>query len=339
MEKEQNNIESRKIDESVRPEFKEKLAKAKHLFKDFPEDDFTEKRKEFHEMLKDFPTYTTDKVVVETRNIPGPEDAPEIFIRIYRPKNTSINGGKDKVSDKLPGVLWIHGGGQLFGHTDFTTYWCTHYAEQVNCIAVALDYRLTPESPYPASLEDCYATLVWMSKAEGLEIDTDRIAVGGDSAGGCLTAALCLLTRDRKGPKICFQMPLYPMLDDRNVTPSSYEITDERGWNRQVNIAAWKMYLKNLKDNEEIPIYAAPTRAKDLSNLPPAFTFIGELDMFRDETIDYVQRLMQAGVPVEFHIYSGCTHSFEWIFSESDFAKQVLMTNILALKNAFIHLD
>ena len=327
MEQQQKQRKSINLDERVCPEFKEKLAKAKHIFKDFPEDDFTEKRKEFHEMIKDFPTYKTDKVIEETKHIPGPENAPEIFVRIFRPKNSESGG-------KLPGLLWIHGGGQLFGHTDFTKYWCSIYAEQANCIAVALDYRLTPENPYPASLEDCYATLVWMRKAtDEVGIDADRIAVGGDSAGGCLTAALCLLSRDRKGPKICFQMPLYPMLDDRNVTPSSYEIIDERVWNRHANIAAWKMYLKNYKD-KEIPIYAAPTRAQDLSNLPPTFTFIGELDLFRDETIDYVQRLMQAGVPVEFHIYSGCTHSFEWIFSDSEFTKRVLTTNVLALKNA-----
>lgn len=321
----ENKIKPLNFDEKVRPEFKEEFAKFSHSFKDFQEDKFPARRKEMNDQIKEFPKYHSENILVETRNIPGPENAPEIRIKIYKPK--------DRSSDKLPGVLWIHGGGQLFGSADFTAYWGPLLVEKVDCIVVAVDYRLAPEHPYPAGIEDCYAALVWMSKEpeELGGIDGSRIAVAGESAGGNLTAALCLLARDRKGPKICLQMPLCPMLDDRNQTHSSYEITDERVWNREVNLAAWKMYLKDY-EGKETPIYAAPSRAKDLSNLPPVYTFIGELDLFRDETIEYVQRLMQAGVPVDFHIYSGCFHVFEMLFPDLEFTKRVFNMSINALK-------
>jgi len=262
---------------------------------------------------------------VSTRTIPGPEGAPEVPVKIFKPKESG--------SEKLPGILWIHGGGFIFGNADSSS-WPIALADQVKCVSVVLDYRLAPEHPYPAGLEDCYSTLVWMTQAaDELGIDVDRTIVGGESAGGGLAAALTLLTRDRKGPKIFFQMPLYPMIDDRNTTHSSYEITDEGTWNRETNISAWGMYLKNHK-GQETPIYAAPARAKDLSGLPPAFTFIGDLDVFRDETIDYTQRLMQTGTPVEFHVYPGCTHGFEVFFGQLELSKKVIASGIEALKNA-----
>jgi len=215
-----------------------------------------------------------------------------------------------------------------------SAYWPVCLADQAGCVTVSVNYRLAPEHPYPAGLEDCYAALVWMAQAaEELGIDADRAAIGGESAGGGLTAALALYARDKKGPKICFQMPLYPMLDDRNTTPSSYEITDERCWNRETNISAWALYLKNYQ-GKETPIYAAPSRAKDLSNLPPTFSFIDDLNVFRDETVDYTQRLMQAGVPVEFHVYPGGTHAFEQFFSHTEIAKRILASGICAFKNA-----
>jgi len=263
---------------------------------------------------------------VTSRHIPGPEGAPEVYVKIYKPK--------DSGSTKLPGLLWMHGGGMLFGHAEFCAYWAPCLADQAKCVAVVVDYRLAPEHPYPAGLEDCYATLVWMTQAaEELGIDVDKIAVGGESSGGNLATALCLLARDRNGPKVCFQMPLYPMLDDTNSTPSSYDITDERTWNRQINMTAWSLYLKNHQD-KEVPIYAAPTRAKDLSNLPPAFTFVGDLDAFRDEAIDFFQRMMQAGVPVELHVYAGCTHGFEVFFAEKEVSKKAVSTGVYALNKA-----
>ncbi len=323
----ENNIKPVNIDDRVHPEFREIYKQKPSAMKPFEEDKIKETRQIVDYVMTTFGQYPTDNLEVTNKSIPGPEGAPEISIRIYKPKDTDA-------STKLPGLLWIHGGGYLFGNISSSGYWPICLADRVKCVTVALDYRLAPEHPYPAGLEDCYATLVWMSKAaEELGIDVDRIAVGGESAGGGLTAALALLTRDRKGPKLCFQMPLYPMLDDRNITPSSYEITDGRNWNRDTNVSAWAMYLKDYKD-KEIPIYAAPSRAKDLSNLPATWTFVGDLDVFRDETIEYTQRLMQAGVPVELHVYSGGVHGFDVAFSEIELSKRVFDLGVYALKTA-----
>ena len=323
----ENNIKPANFDERVHPELKENFLKIPKVIKPFEEEKIPLTRKGVTTMFSLRTKYPDDNLKVSTRKIPGPEGAPEVEIKIYKPKEADTN-------TKLPGLLWIHGGGYLFGNLDSASYWPVCLADQAKCVSIVVDYRLAPEHPYPAGLEDCYATLVWIVKAaEELGIDVDRIAVGGESAGGGLTAALTLLARDRKGPKILFQMPLYPMIDDRSITSSSYEITDERTWNRATNTTAWPMYLKNLQ-GKEIPIYAAPARAKDLSNLPPAFTFIGDLDVFRDETIDYAQRLLQAGVPVEFHVYPGCTHSFEVAYTGTELAKRVFSTGVYAFKNA-----
>ncbi|HHY64358.1 MAG TPA: alpha/beta hydrolase, partial [Clostridiaceae bacterium] len=141
---------------------------------------------------------------------------------------------------------------------------------------------------------------------------------------------------DRGGPEIKFQMPLYPMIDDRNITPSSYEITKDncpRAWNRELNIIAWRMYLGDI-DTDEVPQYAAPARAQDLSGLPPVYTCVGQLDPFRDETVNYVTRLAQAGVPVEFHLYPGCYHGFDAISNNTEISRQARDEYVRAMAKA-----
>ncbi|NLV50834.1 MAG: alpha/beta hydrolase [Clostridiales bacterium] len=241
-------------------------------------------------------------VNVYNKTVPGPEGSPDVRIRIYEPV---VKSGK------RPGILYIHGGGYIVGSPEMTDFTCIHMVQEIGCVVVSVDYRLSPETTYPGPLEDCYAALRWFaSSAEETGVDADRIAVAGGSAGGGLAAALALLARDRKGPAIAFQAPLYPMLDDRNITPSSYEFTDKRFWNRTKNEFGWEMYLGELYKGD-VPEYAAPARAADLSGLPPTFTLVGELDLFRDETIEYCSRLLRAGVPVELHIYPGCYHGFD----------------------------
>ncbi len=236
------------------------------------------------------------------RLISGPAEAPAVRVRLYK--------SADKTKGR-PGVLYIHGGGYILGTPETTDFACYRMVKEIGCVVVSVDYRLAPETPYPGPLEDCYASLEWFAgNAEELGVDESRIAVAGGSAGGGLTAALCLLARDRKGPPICFQAPLYPMIDDRNITPSSFEFTDGRLWNRAKNEFGWEMYLGPLYKGD-VPFYAAPARAADLSGLPPAYTLVGELDLFRDETIDYCARLLRAGVPTELHIYPGCYHGFD----------------------------
>jgi acetyl esterase/lipase len=272
------------------------------------------------------PIEKLENVNITTRSIPG-GDGQAMKVKIYEP--APRNG------TKLPALLFIHGGGYVLGDADASDGDCQEFAQQAQCVVVSVDYRLAPEHPYPAPLEDCYAALVWMTNAaDELNIDVSRVAVAGQSAGGGLTAALCLLARDRKGPAISFQMPLYPMIDDRNITPSSFEITDERAiWNRGNNLAGWRMYLGEHA-NGEISPYAAPARAKNLSNLPPTYTCVGQLDPFRDETIEYVAKLAQAGVPVEFHLYPGAYHGFELLNPTTEIGKKAKNQYVQALKKA-----
>lgn len=268
----------------------------------------------------------SEHVRITERFIPG-GDGQEMLIKIYEPVQRS--------KEELPAVLWSHGGGYVLGHPNGEDSLCESIVQAVNCIVVSPDYRLAPEHSYPAAIEDCYATLVWMTSATNeLNVDPMRVAIGGGSAGGGLTAALALMARDRKGPVICFQMPLYPMIDDRNITPSSYEITDNHAvWFRSNNISAWEMYLGDSAHGEISP-YAAPTRAKNLEGLPPTYTCVGQLDPFRDETIDYVARLAQAGVDVEFQLYPGCFHAFEHIVPDAEISQHAKNGYIEALSRA-----
>ncbi|MDQ6418438.1 alpha/beta hydrolase [Paenibacillus sp. LHD-117] len=280
------------------------------------------------EMVRNFPIPQIEKsqhVITTSRLIAGPDQ--ELFIKIYEPAHRS--------ETPLPAVLWIHGGGYMMGHPDMNDGLCEIFVKEANCVVVAVAYRLAPEHPYPAAIEDCYACLSWMTAASTqLNIDLERVAVAGASAGGGLAAALTLMTRDRNGPAIAFQMPLYPMIDDRNVTPSSLEITSsDAPWNRSRNITGWSLYLGEHA-SEEISPYAAPARATNLAGLPPAYTCVGQLDPFRDETIEYVTRLAQAGVPVEFHIFPGCYHGFEDIVPQAKVSLRARQEYVQALSRA-----
>ncbi len=253
-------------------------------------------------MPKIRPPRSTDSITVWERLIPGPQGAPEVRVRIYDPAQ------KDGL---IGGLVWIHGGGYVYDIMDMDDHRCARFALESECVVVSVDYRVAPENPYPAALEDCYAALTWFSQnAETFGVDRERIAVSGGSAGGGLTVGLCLLARDRGGPEIAFQMPLCPMMDDRHITPSSTAFNDKRFWALSGNVVCWDAYLGGIAD-DDVPIYAAPSRAKDLSNLPPAYVLVGEMDMFRDESVDYAQRLSASGITTELHVFPGCFHGFE----------------------------
>ncbi|MGJ7913120.1 alpha/beta hydrolase [Neobacillus sp. LXY-1] len=277
------------------------------------------------------PTLNSKFVQITERLVSG-GDGQEMMVKIYEPVQRD--------QSNLPAVIWIHGGGYVLGHPNGEDSLCENFVEAANCIVISPDYRLAPEHPFPAAIEDCYATLLWVTNsAEELNIDLTRIAIGGGSAGGGLTAALALMARDKGGPAICFQMPLYPMIDDRNITFSSNEIEDNKAvWYTSNNLAAWRMYLGEHA-NGNISPYAAPIRAEDLSGLPPTYTCVGQLDPFRDETINYVTRLAQAGVAVEFHLYPGCFHAFEHIVPNAEISQRAQNEYINALKRAFSFSD
>ncbi len=233
----------------------------------------------------------------------GYESDETVRMRVYRPKETSADGAAG-----APAILWIHGGGMVMGSVVSEEGFCQETALQLGAVVVSVEYRLAPENPYPAPLNDCYAALLWLVKnADDLGVDPGRIAVAGISAGGGLAAGLALKARDLGGPAIAGQLLVYPMLDDRNDTPSSHAITEPRVWNRESNLIAWRAYLGERADNP--PIYAAPARASDLSGLPPAFISTGEFDLFRDENIAYTELLRKCGVDAELVEYPKTFHA------------------------------
>ncbi|OLS40746.1 alpha/beta hydrolase [Bacillus sp. MRMR6] len=266
----------------------------------------------------------TDEVIV------GP-DANPLPLRIYRPK---LN------NETLPVLLWIHGGGYVLGSVEDNDELCMNFVKEARCVVVSVDYRLAPENPYPAPIEDCYSALKWIADhAKSLNIDSNRIGVAGASAGGGLTAAVTLLARDRQYPSLCFQMPLYPMIDDRNNTPSANEIKEGLVWNQKTNEAGWRMYLGALYGSDDIPSYAAPARAENFSNLPYTYTCVGQLDPFRSETLTYVSKLAEAGVDVEFHLYPGAYHGFEVLNPATEVSVRAVTEYIQAVKNGFERLS
>ncbi|MDG5789876.1 alpha/beta hydrolase [Evansella sp. AB-P1] len=309
----------------IHPDLKQKFSEMITLDFDWETIDMEEARRLVNARNAGNPIPTDKSVTITNKYIPGPSGAPDIQLRIYKPTEHD---------EFLPGILWIHGGGYMFGKVESDDYLCQKFVSEARCVVVSVDYRLAPENPFPAPLEDCYTSFLWLhEKAQELSVDRSRIAIAGPSAGGGLTAALALLVRDRKGPSIVFQMPLYPMIDHRSTTPSSYEIMDHRVWSRKKNIHAWKMYLGEHLHGEISP-YASPALATDLSGLPPTYTCIGTLDLFRDETIDYVKRLNQAGVPTEFHLYPGCFHAFERVEVNAEVSKRAVNQYIQVLKSA-----
>lgn len=285
-------------------------------------DDIVQRRAAVTQMLAAVEVPPNPNVTSEDRPVPGPDGAPDIRVRIYRPA---------KAAGTLPGVYFIHGGGMILGGIEGDDVPATLICEQVGTVVVSVEYRLAPEHPHPAQVEDCYAGLVWMARNAGdLGIDPGRLAIYGGSAGGGLTIATSLLARDRGFPAIRFQMPIYPMIDDQNDTPSSHEITDIGIWDRAGNIEAWKWYLGDGKPDQ----YAAPARAEDLTGLPPAFIDVGTVDLFRDEDITFAMRLMQAGVPTELHVIPGAYHASENFAPDASLSRRIWERRIDALRRA-----
>lgn len=271
-----------------------------------------------------------EQVTIEDRMIldpdAGSDNRADIPIRIYAPVSKPEN---------MPGLLWFHGGGFILGNLETDHHWCATIAHEVQCTVVSVDYRLAPENPFPAGIEDCYSVLLWMASiARELGIDRKRIGAGGVSAGGNMAAALALMARDRKGPELVFQFLAYPCLDDRHTTPSSYAVTNKRVWHRQMALAAWDAYLGEDR-KKDVSCYAAPCRAKDLSGLPPAYVMAAELDLLRDEDIEYATRLMQSGVNTELHVFSGVIHGFEFFFPNTRISKQARSEYLDFFKKAF----
>jgi acetyl esterase/lipase len=238
----------------------------------------------------------------------------------------------------VPGILWIHGGGYAIGVPEQDEGFIQRFIDESGAVVIAPDYTLSGEKPYPAALDDCYAALLWLrDKGERYGMRSDQIFIGGDSAGGGLTAAVSLLARDKGDVNIAFQMLLYPMLDDRPTATSKENYAPL--WNTKSNYNAWKLYLCQRYGSSDVPAYAAPARATDYSGLPPTCSFVGSVEPFRDETETYIQNLQEAGIKVAFKLFDGCFHAFDMVCGKSKIGKEAtsfLMENFkYATQNYF----
>ncbi len=219
-------------------------------------------------------------------------------------------------------VLWIHGGGYISGMKEMV--YMSRAVELVKDFGVTVvspGYRLALFAPYPAALEDCYAALLHIkNNADALGVDERQIMVGGESAGGGLTAAVCMLARDRGEVKVAFQMPLYPMLD--NLDTASSRDNHGRVWNTRKNHLAWRMYLRGSAKRDDVSPYAAPARQTDYTALPPAYTFVGDGEPFYAETLSYIDALRRSGIPAEVDVYYTDMHAFDMMQPDTALARE-----------------
>ncbi|MFG3505296.1 alpha/beta hydrolase [Streptomyces sp. NPDC047821] len=274
----------------------------------FPKADLTDpaaQRKGLADLAARVPPPDTTTMEIEDRTVPGDPGVP---VRIYRP-----HGARGA-------VVWLHGGGFVMGDVDTEHPWAARLAAGSGAVVVSVGYRLAPEHPFPAALEDARAALAWTAAHTAeLGVAPGRIAVGGHSAGGGLAAALTLWARDRQGPPICFQLLNQPQLDDRQESWSARNFTDTPWIDRDKVTASWRHYLGGTPATP----YAAPARAEDLSGLPPAHIATAELCPNRDEDIAYALRLLQAGVSVELHQWPGTFHGSQALLSAGVSQRQI----------------
>ncbi len=262
---------------------------------------------------------------VEDRQISGP--VQPIKVRVYTPQVSQEQAS-------LPVLVWYHGGGFVIGDLDSHDSACRALANQTECLVVAVDYRLAPEHKFPGAVEDCEAALHWVAAhATELGGDPGRIAVGGDSAGGNLAAVMALLAREKGGPKLCFQLLIYPCVAPEPETPSHHQFAEGYLLTRKTITWFFKQYLRSSKDTLD-PRYA-PLEEKDLSSLPPSLVIVAGFDPLRDEGVDYAKALIDAGNKVTLSNYEGMIHGFYLMGGMIDKANQAIEESARHLREAF----
>ncbi len=267
-------------------------------------DDLTKFREELVEgttaLLK------SGSVRYDERMIPGPEGAPDVRVILFRPP---------EIREATPAILYVHGGGMIAGTPDMQAGALERLAVETGTLIVSVDYRLAPETPFPAGLEDVYAALLWLhAGAGGLGVDPDRIMVMGDSGGGCLAAGTALLARDRGKVKLRAQVLIYPMLDVRTGgadAPSDDPTTGEFVWTRAQNRHAWSAVRGGLAATDPGFGYLSPSFVREVAGLPATYILTGALDLFRDEDVTFAHRLWRAGVSTELVVYANAVHGFD----------------------------
>jgi|SRR5580658_4978259 acetyl esterase len=262
--------------------------------------------------------------VAVVRDFAIPGEAGDIAARIYRPA----------ADGPLPALVYFFGGGWSLGTLDTSDAVCRMITNRAGCASIAVSYRLAPENKFPAAVHDCYSGIAWVAEhADELGVDATRLAVGGDSSGGNLAAAVTLLARERGGPALRHQLLVYPNTDAAAGTDSMREITDQHFFNANAIKWYWGMYLASPEDGDN-PL-ASPLRAKDLSGLPPATVITAELDPLRDESELYARKLAEAGVPAEVIRYDGMMHGFFTMVGILDTAREAVGTAADRLASAF----
>jgi acetyl esterase/lipase len=245
--------------------------------------------------------------------------ASGVGVRLFRPAG---------VTGQAPALLWIHGGGYVIGKAAQDDVLCRRFARELGATVASVDYRLAPEHPYPAAVEDCYSALQWLVRLPS--VDPLRVAIGGASAGGGLAAALALHTRDRGEINLVAQLLVYPMLDDRTVDRKGLDKPGLRLWNQSSNKYGWSAYLGGAD-----PEVAVPARREDLGGLPPAWVGVGTFDLFHDEDLAYAERLKAAGVPCEVEDVRGAFHGFDGIVPKARVSRSFFNSQCAMLRQAF----
>ena len=259
---------------------------------------------------------------VENTAVPGP--LGDIPVRIYTPKGEG----------PFPALVYYHGGGWVIGDLDAVDVPCRMLTNRADCVVVSVDYRMAPENKFPAAAEDCYAATKWVAEnAASIQVDPERVAIGGDSAGGNLTAVVALMARDRGGPSLVYQMLIYPVTNRDYETVSYRDNGDGYFLTKDSMVWFWNHYLREEQD--AVNPYASPLLADDLSGLPPALVLTAEYDPLRDEGEAYAQRLEAAGIEVEATRYNGMIHGFFWMPGALDQGRKAIEQAGSALSRAF----
>lgn len=254
-----------------------------------------------------------------------------VTARVHRPAAADAR-------TRRPAILHLHGGGLIIGSAVQGDALCRHLADELGVVAASVDYRMPPEHPYPTPLEDCYAALRWLAAQP--DVDPERIAVIGESAGGGLAASLALLARDRGDVALAGQVLAYPMLDDRTDETAAAHPRMLRLWNARSNRLGWGMYLgAGAAGPAATPLDAAtleravPARRTDLSGLPPTWIGVGTLDLFHDEDLEFARRLTEAGVPAQLHVVPGAYHGFDKAESKAAVSRDFAARQVEALRD------
>jgi acetyl esterase/lipase len=267
------------------------------------------------------------RVAVKEWFAPGYNGGPEVRVVLYKP---------DDLAAGAPVVLQIHGGGFLFGTAELGDPRNRAMARAVGCAVASVEYRLAPETVFPAGLDDCYAALLWLhGHAAQLGLDPARIAIRGESAGGGLAAGLAIMARNLGGPAICLQLLVYPMLDDRTVNADESRFTGQYIWDRASNRYAWDSWLGMPAGSDHVSPIAAPARTEDLAGLPPTCITTAALDLFVEEDLEYARRLVRAGVATEVYLAAGAFHGFDAMVPEAAVTKRFIACGEDALRRAF----